>query len=187
MIYLEVCITFFTIGLFSIGGGLATLPLLQEAVERYQWLTNQEFVDMIAISQSTPGPIGINMATYVGFNTGGILGALLATFSIILPSFIIIIIIAHFFMKFNEQPLVRSAFMGLRPAVTALIAAACFEVVKVSLVHIEQYVETQELLQLFDIKAIVLFLVLFITMNKIRKHPIVYIIIAAVIGGIFQF
>ena len=117
MIFLKLYLVFFKIGLFAIGGGLATLPFLQELVEQYGWITSQDLLDMIAISESTPGPIGINSATFVGYKTAGLLGGIIATLGLVTPSVIIIMIIAHYFMKFSEQPVIRSAFYGLRPAV----------------------------------------------------------------------
>ena len=103
MIYLILFLEFFKVGLFTIGGGLASLPFLYELAEKYTWITKPMIADMIAISQSTPGPIGINMATYVGFKSGGILGGIIATFAIVLPSFITIIIIANFLNKFKNK------------------------------------------------------------------------------------
>src|SRR5690625_626628 len=127
MIFIKLYLVFFKIGLFGIGGGLATLPFLQEIVHKYGWITSEELLNMIAISESTPGPIGINAATFVGHNTVGTFGGLIATLGLITPSIIIIIIIAHYFAKFSEEPIVEAAFQGIRPAVTGLIGAAGFE------------------------------------------------------------
>ena len=187
MIYLRLFFEFFKIGLFAVGGGLATIPFLQELIHKYGWVTSQELVNMIAISESTPGPIGVNMATYVGFETASIWGAILATVGLVTPSVIIIVIIAHYFMRFAEQPLVKAGFYGLRPAVTGLIAAAGFEVAKVSLFKMQRYTETKKLLDLFDIKSLILFGVLMYLTNKYKKHPIIYLIAAGVIGVIFKF
>ena len=157
MIYLILFLEFFKVGLFTIGGGLASLPFLYELAEKYTWITKPMIADMIAISQSTPGPIGINMATYVGFKSGGILGGIIATFAIVLPSFIIIIIIANFLNKFKNSKLVDSAFKGLRPTVTGLIAVAWFEIIKISIINVNN---------LFDIainfKALIVFLSIFL-------------------------
>lgn len=187
MIYLRLLYAFFKIGLFSVGGGLATIPFLQELVHKYGWITSQELVNMIAISESTPGPIGVNMATYVGFETAGIWGGIIATIGLITPSIIIIIIIAHYFMKFAEQPIVQAGFYGLRPAVTGLIGAAGFEVARVSLFSMQKYVDTKRILDFFDLKAIILFGLLMFLTNKYEKHPIIYLIAAGVIGVIFKF
>lgn len=123
MIYLQLFYEFFKTDLFAIGGGLATLPFLQEMSVRTGWFSLTELQDMIAVSESTPGPIGVNMATYCGFTTAGIPGALIATLGLITPSFIVIMIVAGFLKKFKDSPAVAAVFSGLRPASTALIAA----------------------------------------------------------------
>ncbi len=134
MIFLELFITFFQIGLFGFGGGYGMLSLIQgEVVHNHAWLTTSEFTNIVAISQMTPGPIGINSATYCGYtavhNAGfgywmSILGSVTATFALILPSLILMILIAKMFMKYIDTPLVKSVFLGLRPAVVGLLAAA---------------------------------------------------------------
>lgn len=187
MIYLYLFYEYFKIGLFAIGGGLATIPFLQKLIQKTGWATPQDLVDMIAISESTPGPIGVNMATYVGFQTAGIGGAVIATLGLVTPSVIVIVIIAHYFMRFAEEPLVKAGFYGLRPAVTGLIAAAGFEVARVSLFNLQRYLDTRKILDIFDLKAIVLFGILMYVTNKYKKHPIIYIIAAGVIGVIFKF
>ncbi|HZJ56742.1 MAG TPA: chromate transporter [Clostridia bacterium] len=187
MIYLYLFFEFFKVGLFAVGGGLATIPFLQELIQKYGWVTPQELINMIAISESTPGPIGVNMATYVGFETAGIGGAILATVGLVTPSVIIIVIIAHYFMRFAEEPLVKAGFYGLRPAVTGLIAAAGFEVARVSLFNLQRYLETKKVLDILDPKAIVLFGILMYVTNKYKKHPIIYLVAAGVVGVIFKF
>lgn len=134
MIFIQLFLTFFQIGLFGFGGGYAMLSMIQgEVVTRYQWMTTGEFTDIVAISQMTPGPIGINSATYVGYtsvvNAGypqwaGVLGSCLATFSVVLPSLILMLIISAFLMRYKTHPIVESIFQGLRPAVVGLLAAA---------------------------------------------------------------
>ena len=128
MIYLQLFYTFFKIGLFGFGGGYAMLSMIQgEVVTRYGWVSSQEFTDIVAISQMTPGPIGINAATYVGFtSTGSVWGSIIATFAVVLPSFILMLTISKFFLKYQKHPIVESIFNGLRPAVVALIAAPTF-------------------------------------------------------------
>lgn len=187
MIYIKLFLVFFKIGLFSIGGGLATIPFLQEIVHKYGWITSQDLLDMIAISESTPGPIGINTATFVGNSTAGIFGGIVATLGIVTPSVIIIMIIAHYFGKVNEKPIVQAGFYGLRPAVIGLIGAAGFEVAKVSLFNIDKFLETRVLASLFNVKAIVLFGVILFLMNRYKKHPIIYLIGAAIVGIIFKY
>lgn len=187
MIYIKLFLVFFKIGLFSIGGGLATIPFLQEIVHKYGWITSQDLLDMIAISESTPGPIGINTATFVGNNTAGIFGGIMATLGIVTPSLIIIMIIAHYFGKINEKPVVQAGFYGLRPAVIGLIGAAGFEVAKVSLFNIDKFLQTRVLSNLFNIKAILLFGIILFLMNRHKRHPIVYLIGAAIVGMIFKY
>ena len=178
---------FFKAGLFAIGGGLATLPFLYDIAARYDWLPIESMPDMIAVSESTPGPIGINMATYAGYNAYGILGALVATFGLVLPSVIVIILIAKFLSKFNENPLVQYAFSGLRPAVTGLIAAAGWQVFKVSIFTFEQFGITGNILDIIDIKAVILFLVIFFVLRKFGGHPLFYIAGSAVVGILLRF
>jgi len=191
MIYIIIFLEFFKVGLFAIGGGLATLPFLQELVNKYGWITSQELIDMIAIAESTPGPIGVNAATYMGFKTAGLFGGIIATIGLVTPSIIIIIIIAHYFMKFNEQPFVRSAFYGLRPAVTGMIAAAGFQVARISLFNTDVAIKSYNLIKLandfINFKEVVLFLGVFYLLNKYKKHPIFYLMGAAVIGILFKY
>ncbi|PNR96706.1 chromate transporter [Petrotoga sp. 9PWA.NaAc.5.4] len=187
MIYLTLFFEFFKIGLFSIGGGLATLPFLQDLVDKYGWITSQELADMIAISESTPGPIGINTATFVGFKTAGVFGGILATIGIVTPSIIIISLIAKYFGKINEKPLIKNGFYTLRPAVIGLIGAAAYEVAKVSLLNLNLFLETSKFFSLFNYKAIILFVVIIFLMKKFKFHPVIYLGIAAVIGIIFKF
>lgn len=187
MTFLKLYFVFFKIGLFSVGGGLATLPFLQEIVNKYGWITSEELLNMIAISESTPGPIGINTATFVGHNTAGILGGIIATLGIITPSIIIIIIIAHYFSKFSEEHIVKSAFYGIRPAVAGLIGAAGFEVAKIAIFNLDRYMKTNKIIHLFDFRSLLLFGIILFLIKKYKKHPIVYLIIGAVIGIIFKF
>lgn len=187
MIYLKLFFAFFRIGLFSIGGGLSTLPFLQELVSRYGWISSEELVNMIAISESTPGPIGINTATFVGNSVAGIFGGIIATAGITAPSIIIILIIAHYFSKFNEMHTVKSAFYGIRPAVAGLIGAAGLEVSKITLFNIDKHHNTNSLLDFFDIKGIILFIAILYLINKYKVHPIIYIVCGAIIGTVFKF
>lgn len=187
MIYLTLFIEFFKIGLFAIGGGLATLPFLYDLIEKYGWITSEDLLDILAISESTPGPIGINTATFVGYKIVGPWGGIVATLGIITPAIIIMTIIVHYFMKFNENPIVRAGFNGIRPAVVGLIAAAGFEVFKIALLNIPYYVTTHNPLELLDLKAIALFAVMLFTILKYKKHPIIYIIAAGFIGVLFKY
>ena len=135
MIELRLFWEFFQIGLFAVGGGMATLPFLRALAEKTGWFTTALITDMIAISEATPGPIGINMATYVGYQVAGVLGGIMATLGTILPAMIIVTIVSRYLEKFRGNPMVDRAFYGLRPAVTGLIAAAGFDVMKVSLLN----------------------------------------------------
>lgn len=124
MIYFDLFLTFLKIGLFTFGGGYAMLPMIQEEVAEHSWLNQSELIDFIAVSESTPGPFAVNIATFVGIRTGGIFGGLCATLGVILPSFVIILIVARYYQKFKSNKLVNGAMNGLKPAVVGLIAAA---------------------------------------------------------------
>ena len=124
---------FFKTGLLATGGGLATLPFLQQmSVSHPEWFSLEMLADMVAVSESTPGPLGVNMATYVGYTVGGVAGALVATFALVLPSILVILIIAAFLKHYMNSPLVQRVFAALRPAVTGLIAAAGYAVIKLA-------------------------------------------------------
>jgi len=186
MIYITLYLEFVKIGLFAVGGGLASLPFIQQLSDKYGWITQEQLLDMIAISESTPGPIGVNIATYVGNITAGIPGGIVATIGIVTPSIIIIIIIAHYFAKFSEKPIVRSAFYGIRPAVAGLIAAVGFQIAKVALFNMEKYINTNNIIDALNISGVLLFTIMLYLINKYKKHPIVYIVAAAFIGIIFK-
>ena len=128
MIWIELFLTFLKIGAFTFGGGYAMLPLIQSEVERHGWLTQEELVDFVALSESTPGPLAVNMATFAGIRTGGVLGAVIATLGIVLPSFIIILIIAKCFEKFKDSKAVKGVMSGLKPAVVGMIGTAFLSV-----------------------------------------------------------
>lgn len=181
---LDLFFSFFKIGLFAVGGGPATIPYLMDLTETKDWYTMKELTDMIAISESTPGPLGINMATYAGFSTAGIVGGIIATLGLVTPSVIIIIIIARFLNNFSENRYVKAAFFGIRPAVTALIAMAVYNLCKVSL-----FVETDAGF-VPAVKTMILAIVVFFAMQnkKLKKlHPACWLLAAAVIGVIFRF
>ena len=187
MIYVLLFMEFFKTGLFAIGGGLATLPFLQNISDKYGWFTSQELIDMIAISESTPGPIGINMATYVGYKTAYLPGAIVAVVGEVTPSLIIIVLIAHYYMKFNEHPMIQAGFYGVRPAVAGLIGAAGFEVAKISLFNIDRYLLTHNFVDIIDVKSLFLFAAIVFLLNKYKKHPIYFLLGAAIIGIIFKY
>ncbi len=180
--FLHVFWIFFKIGLFTVGGGLAALPLLQSEAITRNWVTDAQFADMVAISESTPGPIGINMATYVGFNQLGVLGSIVATLGMVAPSIIIICIIAKFLHRFSENKTVKGIFFGLRPAAVGLISAAAFNIALIALFDIDLFRSTKSLADLFNLKAIAMFAVFMYATNKWKHHPVFYIVIAGVIG-----
>lgn len=183
MLYLLLFWEFFKTGLFSIGGGLATIPFLMDMAEKYSWFTSEELSNMIAVSESTPGPIGINMATYVGFSTAGIAGSLIATTALVLPSLIVIMIIAGFLEKFRENRLVKDTFYSLRPAVIGMLAVSLTSMISPLLINFAE----SSFLEIFNLKAIALFALLLFGILKFKKHPIVYIAIGAIVGIIFKF
>ena len=187
MILLRLFFEFAKTGLFAVGGGLATIPFLQDLGARTGWFTDAQLTTMIAVSESTPGPMGVNMATYVGYQISGIPGAIVATLGLIFPSIVVIIIIAGFLQKFRQSKTVDAVFQGLRPASTALIASAGMSVATAVLVTIEG-VEEHVLVPHWP--AIVLAAAVFVLMkwSPLKKlHPIVFIAISAVVGAVFQF
>ena len=177
----------FKTGLFAVGGGLATLPFLYEMGEKTGWFTNQDVLNLLAVSESPPGPIGVNMATYVGFKCGGILGAVVSTLGLVTPSIAIIIIVAGFLQKFRQSKSVNAVFSGLRPASTALITVAGLNVALSVFVEAGGTVDHQFFLHWPSvILAVCVFLAMRIKQLK-GLHPIIFIAIAAVAGAVFQF
>ncbi len=187
MIFLRLLLEFAKTGLFSVGGGLATLPFLYEMASNTGWFTSADVADMIAVSESTPGAIGINMSTYAGFKTAGIPGGIVATLGLALPSVIIILIIARFLAKFRKNPLVEGAFYGLRPASIAMITVAGLNVAKISLLNLPAWEISHAVGDLFVWKALALGVVLFIAQKKLKWHPVIFIAISAVVGIVFKF
>ncbi|MGM9972767.1 MAG: chromate transporter [Clostridiaceae bacterium] len=191
MIYLQLFYEFFKAGLFAVGGGMATLPFLYDISDKTGWFTHSQLADMIAISESTPGPVGVNMATYVGYTSGGPLGSLIATIGLITPSIIIVLIIARFLKAFRDNAYVNDAFYGLRPASTGLIGAAGFTVVLLAIFQVDLYKETGNLLDLFNWKGIILAIIIYYlsaVYKRTRKlHPVFYIAASAIIGAVFHF
>ncbi|MDL2219910.1 chromate transporter [Ruminococcaceae bacterium OttesenSCG-928-O06] len=182
MIYLQLFWEFAKIGLFTVGGGMASLPYLYELAEKYPWFTAQDITNMVAISESTPGPIGINMATYTGYQTAGVLGGIIATLAIILPEVIIVLVVANYLEKYNESRLVQAAFYGIRPTVVALISLAFFTVFRSSVLNMEAFAATGSVAAAVDPVALVLFAVAFVLIYRFKKHPLWYILGGAVVG-----
>ena len=195
MLYLKLFWEFFKTGLFAIGGGMATIPFLSDMAEKYpDWFTQTDLSNMIAVGESTPGPIGVNMATYVGFVTGSdygtagaVLGAVVATLGLIAPSIIIILAIAAVLKSFKDNKYVNHAFYGLRPASTGLIASAGIGVVMSTLITIGGVAEHTFAL---NFKGLALGVIIWIFSNLIKKtkglHPIVFIGFSALVGIIFK-
>ena len=193
MLYLRLFWEFFKTGLFAVGGGMATIPFLYNMADATGWFTRNDVANMIAVGESTPGPIGVNMATYVGYVTGSnagglpfaVLGAVVATIGLITPSIIIILIIASFLKSFRDNRYVDSAFYGLRPASTGLIAAAGLSVVVSNLFFPEAMAEGFSL-AVFNWKGWALAVVLWALTNKVKQtkklHPILFILASAVVG-----
>lgn len=186
-IYLQLFYEFFKIGLFAIGGGLATLPFLQDFADRTGLITRGDIANMIAISESTPGPIGINSATYFGFQLGGVFGSIAAVVGLVTPSIIIIVLISKILSKFKDNWYVDSVFYGLRPASTGLIAAAGFGVAKIALIGIDAFRASGLWTDLFRWKHLILAVFLFVLIKKTNRHPVVYIALSAVVGIVFHF
>ena len=190
MILLRLYWEFFKVGLFSVGGGLATLPFLYNLGAKTGWYTSTQVADMLAVSESTPGPIGVNMATYVGFTCGGIPGSIVATLGLITPSILIIILVAMALNAFQKNRYVQAAFYALRPASTALITAAGWSVLILVLVNAEAFRSGGSILSLFQWKNLLLFALIWILSNRVsytkKLHPVAFIAIAAVCGVIFR-
>ena len=190
MIYLQLFWEFFKTGLFAVGGGMATIPFLYDMSDKTGWFTHQDLANMIAVGESTPGPIGVNMATYVGYVTGmgqggignAILGAVTATCGLVLPSLIVILIVAAMLKRFKDSPLVQKAFYGLRPASTGLIAAAGISVAVSNLFGTVPFS--------INWKGLVLAALLWLLTNKVKQtkklHPIVFIGFSALVGIMFS-
>ena len=191
MIYLHLFYEYFKVGLFAVGGGLATLPFLTDLGERTGWFSAGDLADMVAVSESTPGPLGVNMATYVGFHCGGALGGVTAVLGLIAPSIIIVLIVALFLKKFRQSRGVDAVFYGLRPASVGLVAAAFLQVCSIALLTTELEPGILEAVgfELFRWKAIVLGVAVFacLQLKPLKKvHPIVFIALSAVAGILFQ-
>ncbi len=179
------CLSFFLTGLFAIGGGLAAIPIMQQFIVDRGWVSPELFYNMIAVSESTPGPIGVNMATYVGFENYGVFGGILTTLSLVLPSFVIILIIARSYARFRDNVLVKSGLYGIRAAVSGLIATAAYSVLSVTVFTFDKFAENPSVFTLFDLRKLAIFAVIFALYKIFKKHPIWYIIFGAVCGIVF--
>lgn len=181
--------TFFKIGLFTIGGGYAMIPMIQQSVLAHGWMTVTDMIDFIAISESTPGPFAVNIATFIGMTRGGIFGALAATLGVVLPSFIIILLIARFFLKFQDNTWVKAVLTGVRPAVVGLIASAALSIFVVNIFH---GVSLEGLLASHTLPAvnwrglIIVATILVIARWKPKLHPIFLILISGALGVVLH-
>lgn len=191
LIYLRLIYEFFKTGLFAVGGGLATLPFLYDISNKTGWFSAQDISNMIAVSESTPGAIGINMSTYVGFQTtyqsygflGAVLGGITTTLSLVLPSIIIIELISGFLKRFKESKLVKDTFYGLRPASTALVSSAGLGLAKIALLTDSPLIFSfPDILYVINWQALVIGAVIFACIRIFKGHPVIYIAASAVIG-----
>ena len=178
---------FFKTGLFAVGGGLATLPFLYEMGEVTGWFTNQDVLNLLAVSESTPGPIGINMSTYVGFITSGVPGAVFASLALAAPSVIVILLVIQVLDKFKGSALVEQVFKVLRPASIGMITAAFLGVCQETLLKLDAFAGLNTILNVINWKGILLAAGLFVLMRKWKVHPICYIAIAAAVGVVLGF
>ena len=176
---IQLFFAFFKIGLFAVGGGLATLPFLYELAEKSSWVSVADISNMVAVSESTPGPLGVNMATYVGFLKGGVMGSAVATLGLIMPSLIISIIIAQMLTKFKNNKTVKDVFYGLRAASCALITVAGVGVAKIAFFG--------ERITDFFWQGGILAILILIGTRKLKWHPVVFIAISAIVGIVFKF
>ena len=182
MIWLQMFWEFFKAGLFAVGGGLSTLPFLYDISQRTGWFTAEDIANMIAISESTPGPLGVNMATYAGFQALGIPGGIYTTLSLTAPALIVISMVYAVLKKFKESDTMARIFYGLRPASTALIAAAGLGVAKISLLNLPLFSSTGSFMSLIRWPSLILAVIIYLGLMKFRWHPVIYIAISAVAG-----
>ena len=188
MMLLRLFWEFFKIGLFAVGGGMATIPFLYDLSDRTGWFTHTQLADMIAVSESTPGPIGVNMATYVGYEMNGILGSVFTMLGFVAPSIIIIIVVSVFLQRFRNNRYVESAFYGLRPASSGLIASAALSVTTVALLTDGWSFGTLFGSIRWQAVALAVFLAVVTNLKKTKKwHPIVFLGFSAVVGIVFRF
>ncbi|SFC27903.1 chromate transporter [Alkalibacterium subtropicum] len=182
MIYLKLLLSFIQIGLFSFGGGYAALPLIeQELIHVQGWITNQQFIDILTLSEMTPGPIAINAATFSGNQIAGILGGVVATVGVTLPSVIIVQLLAYFYFKYQNITMVQGIIQGLRPAVVALIASAGVTIFLTAMFgHSDWPLDLAEL----NYVSIVFFAIALFLMRKYKASPIQIIIVTGFLGGI---
>ncbi|MBQ3835513.1 MAG: chromate transporter [Treponema sp.] len=187
---LELFCIFFYIGLFTIGGGLVAITSMQQIVVGRGWITSEKFFNMVAISESTPGPIGVNMATYIGYEFYGTFGGIVATLGEILPSYICIILIAKFFARFQEKPVVKAAFKTLRPATSGIVLVACAQVFALALLNLNALAggaafSLKALAGLVKWKSAAFYAAAVLALFFTKVHPIAIVLAGAVFGIVF--
>lgn len=183
MVYVQLILEFFKIGLFAIGGGTATLPFLMDLTKKYDWFTKSQLTDFVAISESTPGPMGVNMATFAGYHAAGVIGAILATLSLIFPSVVIIIVISKFLTNYRKSSMVSNIFYGIRPAVAGLIAIAVYDLLKITLVTVQGNTT------ILHIPVVIICIVMYglLQIKRLsRLHPGIWLLAAAGVGIILK-
>lgn len=189
MIFLSLFLSFFRIGVFSFGGGLAMLPLIFQTVKEFGYMSAEEFSNLVALSQITPGPVAVNAATFIGFSFGGFGGALCATFGVALPSFLLIIMVIKFLDKFNDNKAIDAAFKGIRPATVGLIASASLFVGQTALVKdvVSDIANSSvgSLVSSLDVIPCLIFAVSFILVSKFKISPVKIILLTAAVGVVF--
>ncbi len=182
MSLLQLMLTFFYVGLFTIGGGLVAITIMYGPIVEGGLISSEQFYNMVAISESTPGPIGINMATYIGYELYGVAGGIAATVATVLPSLIIIMVIARFFTSFQEKSLVRAAFSGLRPATSGMVLVAMVQVFVIAILNIPAFRETGQLLQLVQLPSAAFYLAACLILFKTKTSPIAVVAAGALFG-----
>lgn len=186
MVILYLVKEFIIIGCLAIGGGMVAIPFIQNIASNTGWITEKQIIEMIAISEITPGPILVNMATYIGYIVAGVIGGILTTMALILPQIIIVFFIYKIFNKFKENKNVSIAFKGIRPVSLALTAGGVLAVLQSTFLKLSNYIDIRSILQIFNWKCILLGIAIIIVMRKVKIHPIFYFIIGGIIGTIFK-
>lgn len=189
MIYMQLLTSFMKIGLFSFGGGYAMIPLIQKEIESHGWLSASEFVDIIAIAEMTPGPIAVNSATFVGYRAAGILGGLIATIGVAIPSLVLILIVSKYFFKFQNHPLNKMLFYGIRPVIVGLIFTAAVFVAQTAFFKEGATFDLNSLMaspfSIVDLKSVIIFAFTLIGLIKFKINPILIIILSGLLGVFF--
>lgn len=181
---LDLILRFLYIGLFTVGGGLAAIPLMLETIVKPGFLEESLFYSMVAISESTPGPIGINLATYIGFERYGVLGAVLTSLAMVIPCFLISFGVSKVFQRFSQAKPVQTAFVGIRACVAGMIATAAWGVLRLNVFHVDALF-TLDFVAFIDVRAFFLFAALWFCYERFQKHPVVYIAAGAAAGMLF--